>query len=93
MSSAEFTEWQAFERLEGPLGPERWDWRFAMIASTVANTNRDPKKRRQEYRPDEFIPDWAGSSGVRKPQLHPLEVADKARAFFHSLAEKRGGRR
>ena len=41
ISSAEFTEWQAFYQLE-PFGPEAQSWRAAMLASILANVNRDP---------------------------------------------------
>lgn len=89
MSSAEFAEWQAFQRLEGLLGPERDDWRVAMIASVIANANRDGKRTKRAYEPRDFIPDWAQSAGVEKPRLSPSEVADKVKSAFARLAAKR----
>ena len=91
MSSAEFVEWIAFERLEGPLGPARDDWRYALIAAMVANANRDPKKKHQPYKPQDFIPDWAKEAGVAplpKPDLSPQEVAAKVRSWARGLAAK-----
>lgn len=94
MTSAEFAEWEAYQRLVGPLTERREDWRFAMVASVVANGNRDAKKRRRPYEPHEFIPDWAASAGVEKPKPSPLEVAEKVKAGFRRLAARRGaGRR
>lgn len=55
ISSAEFTEWQAFYQIE-PFGPEADSWRSAMLASILANVNRDPKKKREPYTIDDFMP-------------------------------------
>ncbi len=55
MSSRELTEWMAFFSLE-PWGTEVEDWRAGLIASTIANVNRDPKKRRKPYEPKDFMP-------------------------------------
>lgn len=55
MSSRELSEWMAFFRLE-PWGAEIEDWRFGMLASVIANANRDPKKRRKPYEPQDFMP-------------------------------------
>jgi len=88
MSSVEFAEWLAFQRLEGPLGPERDDWRAAMIASVVANANRDRKRSARAYEPRDFIPDWTGGE---RPRLHPLEVAEKVKRAFAGIARKARG--
>lgn len=88
MSSVEFAEWQAFERLEGELGPARDDWRAAMIAAVIANVNKD--KGRKAFEPGDFIPDWAAAAGVKR-QLSRQEVADKTKAFFQRLAARRRG--
>lgn len=55
MSSRELSEWMAFFSLE-PWGAEVEDWRFGMLASVVANANRDPKKKRKPYEPQDFMP-------------------------------------
>ena len=39
------------------LGTEVEDWRAGLIASTIANANRDPKKRRKPYAPADFMPE------------------------------------
>lgn len=88
MSSAEFAEWRAFQRLEGLLGPERDDWRVAMVASVIANASRDQKKRPKPYEPQDFIPDWAVASGAEKATPHPLEVAEKVKGYFQRIATK-----
>jgi hypothetical protein len=55
MSSREFAEWMAYYELE-PFGEERADLRSAIVASTVANAHRDPKRRRKPFRPLDFMP-------------------------------------
>jgi len=45
----------AFYQLE-PWGCEIEDWRAGMIAATIANVNRDPKKQRKPYEPQDFMP-------------------------------------
>jgi len=55
ISSRELSEWMAFFSLE-PWGTEVEDWRFGMLASVFANANRDPKKRKRPYEPEDFMP-------------------------------------
>lgn len=57
ISSRELTEWQAYYRLE-PFGEERADLRAGIIASTMANTARDPKKHSKPFEPREFMPQF-----------------------------------
>lgn len=57
VDSRELSEWMAFATLE-PLGDARGDLQAAIVASTVANTARNPKKRRRPFAPAEFIPDF-----------------------------------
>jgi hypothetical protein len=53
MTSRELAEWQAFDAIE-PIGHKRGDVQSAIIAATVANASRDPK--RQPYKVEDFIP-------------------------------------
>lgn len=55
MSSRELTEWQLYAHIE-PFGEDRADLRAGTIASTVANTARDPKKQRDPFKPTDFMP-------------------------------------
>lgn len=54
ISSRELTEWMAYYELE-PFGQERGDLQAGVVASVIANVNRDPKKSRKEYKPDDFV--------------------------------------
>jgi hypothetical protein len=48
MTWKQFLEWEQFSELE-PFGEERADIRTASIVATIANANRDPKKRAKAY--------------------------------------------
>ncbi|MFE4717856.1 hypothetical protein ACFRLW_15780 [Streptomyces sp. NPDC056728] len=55
MSSRELTEWQAYERVTGPLDARmRGDISAAIVASTVANSAGAKKKAK----PADFLPTW-----------------------------------
>ena len=49
----------AFAEIE-PFGDEEHQsyWRSGMIASTIANANRDSKKQRQPFKPEDFMPSY-----------------------------------
>jgi len=76
MSSAELTEWMAFFSLE-PWGTEVEDWRAAMVASVIANVNRDPKKRKP-YEPKDFMPRY-------EPQVQEQSWEEQARLLALAL--------
>jgi len=58
IDSRELSEWMAYFSLE-PWGTEVEDWRAGLVASTVANVNRDEKKRKKPFEPKDFIPQRA----------------------------------
>jgi len=43
-----------------PWGFEADNWRAGLITSMVANTVRDPKKRRKPFLPSDFMPEEDG---------------------------------
>jgi hypothetical protein len=53
------TEWDAYERLYGPLGPARGDYHAALIATTTANT-----VSKKPMAVSDFMPDWADRGEV-----------------------------
>jgi len=82
MTSREFAEWMAFARLE-PLGERRGDWQAALVASTVANVNRDPKQRKDPFTPSDFLLEWSTDDQERErqtwqEQLHIAEMLNVA---------------
>ena len=57
IDSRELSEWRVFFDFE-PWGAEVEDWRAGLIASTIANANRDPKKTRKPFAPKDFMPQY-----------------------------------
>ena len=64
-TSRELSEWMVYYELE-PFGEERADLRAGIVASTVANVNRDPKKQKKPYSPQEFLPQFEGGAGAKE---------------------------
>lgn len=83
ISGAELADWQAYEEVNGPLGPRRGDWHAALIASTVASTV--PRKGKKAPRLADFLLKWKGESRGK--------VADPAamEAIGRQLASRMGG--
>lgn len=54
ISSAEFTEWQAFYQLE-PFGDMIADLRHGVATSVLANVNRNSEAKPEPFRADDFI--------------------------------------
>jgi len=82
ISSAEFTQWQAFYQLE-PFGPEAQSWRAAMLASILANVNRDPKVRRKPYTVSDFMPEVPMT-----PKEKQEDLKERISAAMRSLGGK-----
>lgn len=69
IDSQELSEWMAFYTLE-PWGTEVEDLRAGIVASTIANANRDPKKQRKPFKPQDFMPKWDTQSDTQTPEDH-----------------------
>ena len=69
----------------------RADYRAALVASVLANVNRDPKKRAEPFTPFEFMPDpWPQEKSRGTPRraqvnLSPQEMIDRVRAINAAL--------
>lgn len=81
--------WMAYAELE-PFGEERGDLRAGIIASTIANVNRDPKKGRP-FKPGDFMPEFGKAkraSGKREPLMSVDDWQQAKRmAVIHARAE------
>jgi hypothetical protein len=53
MSDGEFVLWRAFDTIS-PIGGERADRHAALIATILANVNRDPKRTPTPFALDDF---------------------------------------
>lgn len=83
VSSRELSEWQCYFELEGPVGEQRADWRAGMLASVIANVNRDPDKRPDPFIPAEFMPTFGDDVSTVDQQ--------RALSMAHMLAARLGG--
>lgn len=84
IDSAELTEWAAYERIEGPLGPARGDIQAAVVAKTLADVNRG--KNQQPHNLTDFIPTWDQD----RPAQH--QDADEQLAMVRQWMSSVGGR-
>ena len=73
VSSREFAEWLAYERVEPDL-ELRVDFGFALLASILVNSNRDPKKRNKPYGVEDFLPKWDHEDKPARPSKTELKV-------------------
>lgn len=79
MSGSEIREWELYEQIE-PFGERRADVRAAMIASVIANANRDPKRKPSPFTIDDFMPFKEADNGDEEP--NDEDVAAKAMFLF-----------
>ena len=85
MSSREFAEWRVYAAQE-PIGEKRGDLRIATVATLLAESNRDRKKRRKPFRIAEFLELFQG--GTLTPDPSPRgrgESEDKRAALWANL--------
>lgn len=55
MTSLDVAEWKAYFSVE-PFGESRADLRMGILASLIANVNRDRKKKPEPFVPADFMP-------------------------------------
>ncbi len=79
ISSEHLSEWMAYSRLE-PWGEERDDLRMGIIASTIANVNRE--KGKKPYKPTDFM-----------PAFEPVSEDEQAARLMAKAIAALGGRR
>lgn len=84
LDSAELTEWMAFERLTGPLGRRRQDIQAAVVAATVANSNRGKGQRKAKIT-DFLIP-------YGQERKSPEQMLETIRSLNRSMGGEERGR-
>lgn len=93
ITSAEFTEWQAYYELE-PFGDLVADQRHGVATSVVANVNRNAEVRPEAFKAEDFI-HW-GATGHTVSQLDdkptllddPIAQSNLIRATMFGLPPK-----
>lgn len=73
-----------------PFGEERGDLRTGILASVIANVNRDRKKRSEPYTPQDFMP-FAERPTPAAPPTGPVDPATLTTAF-KAVYKKKGKR-
>lgn len=84
MSWDQYCGWRQYYQLE-PFGEERADLRAGIVASTIANVNRDTKRRSKPFAPSDFMPDF-DNSRAPKPMMEKSSW-ERLKATAKSLAK------
>ena len=84
-NSQRFTEWQAYYEID-PWGEERADLRAGIIASTIANVHRDPKKKAFTF--GDFMPDFDPKP---KPRQTPVQMFNMLKVWIDQKNAAREG--
>ena len=72
----------AYARLE-PFGSEADDHRLAQLLALIANVNRDPKRRKTPWTPEDFLPKRGPRPSGEVADLRPR--IDAAMAAFGGM--------
>lgn len=88
MPASLLAEWMAFNRLEPVSIGQRAEAGSAIVAAVLANVNRDPKRKREAYQADDFMPGWgrstdfgSGLNGSKGNDPEPQEVWKKVKMW------------
>lgn len=88
VSSAELTEWIAYEQVTGILGPERLDLLHSITAAAVANTARG--KGQRAARPADFVPKWDQAARREQPWQQMLATVTAMNAHMKGNDLRKG---
>jgi hypothetical protein len=61
-----------------PFGPEADDHRLAQLLALIANVNRDPKRRKLPWTPEDFLPRRVPRRTAAQADLRPRIDASMA---------------
>ena len=89
MSWAQFYGWTIYSSLE-PFGSKREDLRAGVVASVIANVNRDSQKRAKPFQPFEFFPEYVEARGAAILRSQPVRTTAEwgaHKSMFQAIAE------
>lgn len=89
MSSREFSEWMAYDRVD-PFGPRRDDLRAGSIAAMIANVNRDSQRHPEPFTADEFAIRFEPPEDIDEAEA-VAENADRLLSVVEQLNKLFGG--
>lgn len=86
VSSHELSEWLEYYKLE-PFGQERDNLHAGLVASTIANVNRDADRQAEPYKPRDFMLQFE----TQAEDIEPPPVWQSQLAFVEMLNAAMGG--
>lgn len=84
----ELTEWMAFWQLE-PFGSSFEEYQAALVASVIAEVNRNKKKRGRPFSPSEFMSDWGKEEKAEASAESMFAFVQRVQAELEVRAGKR----
>lgn len=85
------SEWQAYEKVNGPLGGARLDALFAQLMALTANVNRGSKQT--AFKAEQFMPQWdPDAPPERKPEMSPDDMLKAVKTMHRSMTRGAGKR-
>ncbi len=85
MSYEEFIDWMAFYQIE-PFGPSVNSLGHAVTSSVIANVNRNPKKQKKPYKPDDFLIKVDRAKKILNPKKTMVQL-EKLRATMEKRSD------
>lgn len=88
ISSAEFSEWIAYESLE----PDPATWTMQLVAQLLAltaNVHRDPRRQSRPYQPADFLPRPIESEADKAVNRQWVDVLAEMRAAYMQRSKKK----
>ena len=80
VSSREFSEWQAYDRVQ-PFGFERDNLMAGLVTAAVYNVHRDPRKTKV-FQPSDFKLEMAGRSKGDGARERVKAIFDRLKGMF-----------
>lgn len=92
LTAGQIAEWEAYSQLE-PIGEERIEFSFAVLASLIANVALSAfgKKGTKRTTPMDFLPQWDVREEI--PEEKPRQSIEEMKAVLESIAAHSGKRK
>lgn len=87
ISSKELTEWMVFYNIE-PFGEGQAALRAGIIASLIANVNRDTKKKITPFTPFDFIPKIHSKETMQKLEQARQDVIEMKQRRYNERGKE-----
>lgn len=81
LSARELAEWADFYALE-PWGSDARFLGSGIVAATIANANRDSKRKQEPFTPMDFMPDFGGERKRAKAKQKAKSFRESLKAHF-----------